>query len=92
MTVDIQEKTLQQGTQWRVGDVLIGIVRVGSFEGVDAAELLLRSDSESRRAVVTVGGPGETFAGWDVSLLWAHRPTGRTERETVRMRARPVGR
>ena len=84
----IEEITLSQGSQWRIGEVRVGIVRVGVYEESDAAELLLRDGSEVRHALVTVGGQEEEFAGWRFSLLWTVRPADRTERETIRLRAR----
>lgn len=85
--MDVEETTIAQGAQWRVGEARIGIVRVGEYEGADAAELLLRSSSATEHAIVTVSGAGTDFAGWRISLLSAVRPEDPNRRETVRLRA-----
>jgi hypothetical protein len=85
--VDVEEKTLQQGSQWRLEDLRIGIVRVGVHEGAEAAELLLRSESEMTNDIVTVAGRDVEFGGWTISLLAADRPEIRSRRERVRLRA-----
>jgi hypothetical protein len=88
MSMAVEETTISQGSQWRIGEVRVGIVRVGEYGESEAAELLLRDDSEVRHALVTVDGREEEFAGWTFSLLWTVRPADPAERETVRLRAR----
>lgn len=85
--MDIEEITIDQGAQWRLEDLRIGIVRVGEHEGSDAAELLVRSDAEARHALITTSGRDADVGGWRISLLSAIRPEDRSRCETVRLRA-----